>query len=63
MTDIIICLPKHRIAESNRLRWRHNKHKKPFYFLSEINQAVRRDKEVKYFFKNEYKGVYRFEKR
>lgn len=47
--------PKYRIAKCNRLRWKYNKHKKPFYFALEIYKEIRRSDEplvIKLLFKD-----------
>ena len=62
MANITIFIPKYRIARCNRLRWKSNHHKKPFYLLSELNNAIRCDKELKLFFIKDFKGFYRFKK-
>ena len=70
MTNITFFIPKYRIGKSNRLRWKFNHHKKPFYFTSEINKLIRIDKlefgnikSYKSFFKMNFKGFYRFKKK
>ena len=62
MANITIFIPTYRIAKGNRLRWKSNHHKKPFYLLSELNKAIRCDNELKPFFMNKYKAFYRFKR-
>ena len=62
MTKITIFISKYRIAKCNRLKWKSNHHKKPFYLLSELNKAIRYDKELKLFFMKNYKSFYRFKR-
>ena len=62
MANITIFIPKYRIAKCNRLRWKSNHNKKPFYLLTEINNAIRHNKNSKPFFLKHYKGFYRFKR-
>jgi hypothetical protein len=41
MTSIIIFLPKKRMNDCNKRRWKFNHHKKPQYLLSEMNKVIR----------------------
>ena len=61
MTKITIFLPKKRRNDINRLKWKHNRHKKPFFFTSEINKAVRigiLDKTARLFYRENYRNRY-----
>lgn len=42
MTEIHIFLPKKRMNDCNKRRWKFNHHKKPRYLISELNNAIRR---------------------
>ena len=41
MTSITIFLPKKRMNDCNKRRWKFNHHKKPQYLLSEMNKVIR----------------------
>lgn len=61
---IHIFLPKRRMADCNRLRWRFNHHKMPRYLNSEINKAIRDSNEphvIKSFFRDELNSRYNME--
>ena len=61
MTEITIFLPKKRRNDTNRLKWKHNRHKKPFFLTSEINKAVRLgilDKTTRLFYRENYCNRY-----
>ena len=64
MVNITIFIPKYRMAKCNRGLWKSNKHKRPFYFVSELNNAIRRDEEnvYKILFRDYFKAVYRFKR-
>lgn len=62
MAKIYICIPKHRIASCNRLMWKYNKHKRPFYFVSELNNARRNNGVYKVLFKDNFKAFYDFKR-
>lgn len=65
MGKITIFIPKYRMVKCNRVKWKYNKHKRPFYLLSEINSAIRNDKNdvvLKVLFKKNYKACYVFER-
>jgi len=68
MGKITIFIPKYRIGKCNRVRWKYNKHKRPFYLLSEINGALRKSNErneevLRVLFKKHYKAIYQFKKK
>ena len=62
MAKITIFLPKKRIKDINKKRWKHNHHKKPFFLPSEINKAIREGiitkREARVFWKQCYKNRY-----
>ena len=67
MGKITIFIPKYRMVKCNRVRWKYNKHKRPFYLLSEINGALRKSNErdegvLRVLFKKHYKARYKFNK-
>ena len=65
MGSITFFIPKYRMAKCNRIRWKYNKHKRPFYLMSEINWAIRKNKKdtvLRVLFKKNYKAYYRFER-
>ena len=62
MANITMFIPKYRMAKCNRVRWKFNHHKRPFYFVSEINKAVRNDNDLRLWFGDEYKGYYKFKR-
>ena len=64
MVKVTFFIPKYRIGKCNRVRWKHNKHKHPFYLLSEINWAIRKSDEdgLRVLFKKHYKAIYKFNK-
>lgn len=68
MGKITIFIPKYHLAKCNRVRWKYNKHKRPFYLLSEINGAIRKSNErndevLRVLFRKHYKAIYKFNKR
>ena len=68
MVKITFFIPKYHIAKCNRLRWKSNKHKRPFYLLSEINWAIRKSNEdnevvLRVLFKKHCKAMYKFNKK
>lgn len=64
MVKVTFFIPKYHIGKCNRLRWKYNKHKRPFYLLSEINWTIRKNNEevLKVLFKKHYKAIYKFKK-
>ena len=61
MTEITIILPKKRMNDANKRKWKTNHHKKPQYLLSEINNEIRNsiDGEViRALFRNEFHSKY-----
>ena len=62
MVEITFIIPKYRMAKCNRRLWKSNKHKRPFYFVSEINKAVKNDNDLRLWFGDEYKGYYKFKR-
>ena len=61
MVSITIMVPKKRMHESNRGRWRFNHHKRPRYLQSEILHEIRRSDEpvvIKSLFKLELHSRY-----
>ena len=67
MVKVTFFIPKYRIGKCNRVQWKHNKHKRPFYLLSEINLAIRKNNErneevLRVLFKKHYKAIYKFKK-
>ena len=62
MASITIFIPKYRIAETNRKRWKFNKHKKPFYFTTELNNIIRSGEISRLWFRENYKGFYEFKR-
>ena len=65
MTKITILLPKKRRNDVNRLKWKHNRHKKPFFLTSEINKEVRLgrlDKTTRLFYRANYTNRYLMKK-
>ena len=64
MANITIFIPKYRMAKCNRVRWKFNHHKRPLYFVSELNNAIRRDEEnvYKILFRKYFKAFYRFKR-
>ena len=44
MTTIHIFLPKKRMNDCNKKRWKFNHHKKPQYLISELNNAIRNNR-------------------
>jgi hypothetical protein len=64
MVEITFIIPKYRIAKCNRGLWKSNKHKRPFYFVSELNNAIRRDEEKVYkiLFRDYFKAFYSFKR-
>jgi len=65
MGSITIFIPKYHMAKCNRVRWKYNKHNRPFYLLSEINWAIRKNKKdtvLRVLFKKYCKAYYRFKR-
>lgn len=64
MVKVTFFIPKYRIGKCNRVLWKSNKHKRPFYLLSEINWAIRKSNEevLGVLFKKHYKAIYKFKK-
>ena len=44
MTTIHIFLPKKRMNDCNKKRWKFNHHKKPQYLISELNNVIRNNR-------------------
>ena len=44
MTTIHIFLPKKRMNECNKKRWKFNHHKKEQYLISELNNVIRNNR-------------------
>jgi len=66
MGKITIFIPKYRMVKCNRVKWKYNKHKRPFYLLSEINWVIRKNKKdtvLRVLFKKHYKAIYQFKKK
>ena len=63
MSKIVIFIPKYRRAEVNRLKWKHNHHKKPQYLMSEVNNAIRNNDDsnvLKRLWRDEFHMKYHF---
>ena len=66
MTKITIFLPKKRMNDCNKRRWKFNHHKKPQYLITELNNAIRNNRLDKTIYevlwKDKFKSKYQMKK-